>query len=147
MDYAALKAEIENDPKGRGYQGLSPSEIAALINVPYTTVVQPLPISELIVWMASVNGWAKLESVPVDSIFYSMARAMLTIVGSSTISHLHLNDPRIAGMADTLVSAGVFTAEERNSLFAAATAQVSRADELELGRVWAGDVAEALARV
>ena len=144
MDFPRLKSELIEDPQSRGYSDKSPTEQAILINSNYKNVIRPITMAELVIWLIGVDGFYKLQSIQMGHPAYSLAYGFLSIVGNPQIEKLHLDDIRVAQMADALVGLGVFTIEEKNSLFAMATTQTSRANELGLGEVSEGHISEAL---
>lgn len=142
---AILKSEIDSDPLGRGYSGMDDTAVAVDINTAYRTKKEPISSAELLAWSASdarlQNIKNAAENGATDDLKSLAQAAYLIVTRDGTTLDLNLAD-RVA-MLDSLVAAGVLTAADRTSLDALATVSISRADELSIGRVRAGDVIQA----
>lgn len=144
MDYAALKIEIDSDPAGRGYQGQTPEVIADLLNEPYKTTFTPLPINDVLEWAVEVQAFSRLEAIANDNPLYDAAKGFLLLLQGRDV--FNVGKPRVLVMLDAFVVAGIITGAQKQDLLDLAAVEVSRAEELSLGQVWPGHVAEALAR-
>jgi len=65
-----IKAEIENDPYGRGYAGKTSAEIAALLNSPFEVEIiskefHVAPITRILEQVS--NAPNKVEAIDVDA--------------------------------------------------------------------------------
>ena len=142
---ALLKSEIDSDPLGRGYSGMDDTAVAVDINTAYRTKKEPISSAELLAWSASdarlQNIKDAAENGATDDLKSLAQAAYLIVTRDGTTLDLNLAD-RVA-MLDSLVAAGVLTAADRTSLDALATVSISRAEELSIGRVRAGDVIQA----
>ena len=142
---AILKSEIDSDPLGRGYSGMDDTAVAVDINTAYRTKKDPISSAELLAWSASdarlQNIKNAAENGATDDLKSLAQAAYLIVTRDGTTLDLNLAD-RVA-MLDSLVAAGVLTAADRTSLDALATVSISRAEELAIGRVRAGDVIQA----
>ena len=142
---AILKSEIDSDPLGRGYSGMDDTAVAVDVNTAYRTKKEPISSAELLAWSASdarlQNIKNAAENGATDDLKSLAQAAYLIVTRDGTTLDLNLAD-RVA-MLDSLVAAGVLTAAERTSLDSLATVSISRAEELSIGRVRAGDVIQA----
>jgi hypothetical protein len=142
---AILKSEIDSDPLGRGYSGMDDTAVAVDLNTAYRTKKEPISSAELLAWSASdarlQNIKNAAENGATDDLKSLAQAAYLIVTRDGTTLDLNLAD-RVA-MLDSLVAAGVLTAADRTSLDALATVSISRAEELAIGRVRAGDVIQA----
>jgi len=142
---AILKSEIDSDPLGRGYSGMDDTAVAVDVNTAYRTKKEPISSAELLAWSASdarlQNIKNAAENGATDDLKSLAQAAYLIVTRDGTTLDLNLAD-RVA-MLDSLVEAGVLTAADRTSLDALATVSISRAEELAIGRVRAGDVIQA----
>ena len=142
---AILKSEIDSDPLGRGYSGMDDTAVAVDINTAYRTKKDPISSAELLAWSASdarlQNIKDAAENGATDDLKSLAQAAYLIVTRDGTTLDLNLAD-RVA-MLDSLVAAGVLTAADRTSLDSLATVSISRAEELSIGRVRAGDVIQA----
>lgn len=142
---AILKSEIDSDPLGRGYSGMDDTAVAVDVNTAYRTKKEPISSAELLAWSASdarlQNIKNAAENGATDDLKSLAQAAYLIVTRDGTTLDLNLAD-RVA-MLDSLVAAGVLTAADRTSLDALATVSISRAEELSIGRVRAGDVIQA----
>ena len=142
---AILKSEIDGDPLGRGYSGMDDAAVAVDINTDYRTKKEPISSAELLAWSASDSRLQNIknaaENGATDDLKSLAQAAYLIVTRDGTTLDLNLAD-RVA-MLDSLVAAGVLTADDRTSLDALATVSISRAEELAIGKVRAGDVIQA----
>ena len=142
---AILKSEIDSDPLGRGYSGMDDTAVAVDLNTAYRTKKEPISSAELLAWSASdarlQNIKDAAENGATDDLKSLAQAAYLIVTRDGTTLDLNLAD-RVA-MLDSLVAAGVLTAADRTSLDSLATVSISRAEELSVGRVRAGDVIQA----
>jgi hypothetical protein len=142
---AILKSEIDSDPLGRGYSGMDDTAVAVDLNTAYRTKKEPISSAELLAWSASdarlQNIKNAAENGATDDLKSLAQAAYLIVTRDGTTLDLNLAD-RVA-MLDSLVAAGVLTAADRTSLDSLATVSISRAEELSIGRVRAGDVIQA----
>lgn len=140
-----IKLEIDGDPLSLGYSGMSDSAVALSLNQEVRNKLQPIGSAELLAWSA---GNARLQKIKtsaesgVDDTIKSIAHAAyLMITRSDTMLDLNLAD-RVA-LLDALVSYDVLTVEDKTSLESLATVAISRGEELGVGFVRAGEVAQA----
>lgn len=146
MNWQALKSELTADPLGRGYAGMSDEQAAAALNTRNRAKTCPIPSQELLAWAGANNRRRKLllaaadTSLPAD--LRNICEVALLMLQRDQVE-LDTNKSDRTAMLNALVAGGVLTTADRDALFALATKQVSRLDELGLPEVHAGDVAYA----
>lgn len=140
-----LKTEIQNDPLAKGYSSMSDQEIVDSINLKNRSKFVEISSQELLAWSANNGRLAKIKNAinnGADDVVKSLAEAAyLLITRDDTSLDLNLTD-RVA-MLDALVSYAVLIPDDKTSLQALATVSISRAEELDIGLVRAGDVLQA----
>lgn len=148
-----LTDEIMNDPEGVGYQphvdAGDHAAVAALLNEPryQTTGAREITSRELLVWGGGEGRLARLRAAvgndQLPDTIRSMADAALRMLQREDTT-LDMSRPEIVGMIDALVQASVLTDADRTSLQTLSTREISRAEQLGLGRVSHRDVAGAV---
>ena len=140
-----LKTEIQNDPLAKGYSSMSDQEIVDSINLKNRSKFVEISSQELLAWSANNGRLAKIKNAinnGADDVVKSLAEAAyLLITRDDTSLDFNLTD-RVA-MLDALVSYAVLIPDDKTSLQALATVSISRAEELDIGLVRAGDVLQA----
>ena len=135
---AALKAEIDADPLTRGYAGMTDAQVAADINTAYR----------------QINRESMSSSEVMNAINIGEFNALSTADRQNIWNVLHLGGSGLAGGGNINpfgVEATIFTnafgggSATITALAAARKETVTRAQELSLGRVGEGTVAEARA--
>ena len=152
MDGAALKAELEGDPAGLGYDGQTSNRKAELLNA--MSRAGGVAVGELhqaLDNMADANGvpvWEWIEGHAADASAAGMAcRAAIRLRNAHpSYPAVRTRGATFVAMTQTIVAAGGMTDAQAEALRALADDQVSRAQELGLGVVTTHDVelAEAL---
>ena len=119
--------------------------VAVDINSTYRSKKEPISSAELLAWSASDGRLQSIknaaENGATDDLKSLSQAAYLIVTRDGTTLDLNLAD-RVA-MLDSLVAAGVLSSDDRTSLDALATVSISRAEELAIGQVRAGDVIQA----
>src|SRR3990167_3001239 len=140
-----LRDELLTDPLGRGYASKNDQQCADDLNTKYRQVVESLPPEKLILWSAEAGRIQKIETAMSNTggnvNLRAAARAFYL-----TIQAFDAADPRDnrwVALVDGLVAGAVLTAADKAALVAEATVPRSRAEELGLGTVQAGEVREA----
>lgn len=123
-----LKDEIDNDPLGRGYAGMSDQEVSDDMNTEYREISVKSILSENVV--------AALVPSEVNALTVIQQRNLWGIIGAGSVRP---DDPEVKSYFADLFGAGTIT---RANLLALAKLTVSRAVELGI-RVKPGLVAEA----
>jgi len=145
--YEKLRAELANDPLDRGYSSMSDEEAAADLQTEYRSDLHPVPMTSVVRWCARHDSLASLDTAASSASpgVRSVARAAQIMIASPHIESFNVHDPELSAMLDALVTAGVFTLDERDDLVALGTTPTSRAAELGLGRVKPGYIGKARA--
>lgn len=136
MDYAALRAELTTDPLALGYAALTDTQAAATLSALDTGRTQPrtaVPVQEIFNQVEDA-AW------PSTAILQDKWRGVLSM---PVVDASNTNTRAILG---TIFPNSGATAATRTRLLALSTTPVSRATELGLGTVTAGDVALARAK-
>ena len=143
--YEKLRAELADDPLDRGYSTMTDQEAADDLRTEYRSDLQPVPMTSVVRWCARHDALASLDTAAGSATpgVRSVARAAQIMIASPHIVSFNVHDPELADMLDALVTAGVFTLDERDDLVALGTTPTSRAAELGLGRVKPGYVGKA----
>ena len=119
--------------------------VAVDINSTYRSKKEPISSAELLAWSASDGRLQSIknaaENGATDDLKSLSQAAYLIVTRDGTTLDLNLAD-RVA-MLDSLVAAGVLSSDDRTSLETLATVSISRAEELAIGQVRAGDVMQA----
>ncbi len=107
MDYAALAAELKNDPAALGYAGKTRGQIAALLNTPanllspakpWTRQNQYVTVRELIYWGAKTGVRARIESTAnAAGTAQAIALAYRDMLGGQSPG-LDTLDPAVVGL-------------------------------------------------
>ena len=145
--YTKLRAELNDDPLGRGYSGMTDEQAADDLQSEYRSDLKPVPMSSVLRWAARHDALDKLDGASASGVpeQRSVARAATVMINSPHVESFDVHDAELAAMLDALVTAGIFTLDERDDLVALGTTPTSRAAELGLGRVKAGYVGKARA--
>lgn len=126
MEYAILRTELTTDPLGRGYGGLSDQAAADALNVANRVVTRSSVLGSEIIAATVQTEYAAL-SADQKQIFCGMVDA----------GGVNPSDSNTRTIFGALFGAGTTT---RANLLALQNRTVSRAVELGLGLVTAGDV-------
>lgn len=149
MDHETLKAELQDDPVGRGYAAMTAEQVAASLNTADRSVQGPVPITDVLRWSAATDAIYTLrqasETGPPEK--RKLADAALQLVNHPHVSELDVTDSELVAMLDAMVSLKVFSSEEVAALKARGVRTVSRAVELGITSVKAGHVERARAQI
>jgi len=147
-----LHEEFKQDPLGRGYASMSIDERVLDVNIPSRSVVKPLLSGALREW-AAANERAHWIRNAVDNATDRNGDAIapsaisVAIIADSLISvsnaSVDLSKQDHIDLLLVLVSAGVLTDDDADSLESLATYFMSRATELTGAEATQGDVARA----
>lgn len=145
MTTALLRAELvgtvngtvatPGDPLGLGYAALisagNDAGLALLLNTQNYTVQGPIPIPDLIAWLGANALYLKLQTAAkagdVAAAIVALIDAGIGKAGSGTFD---ATDATIAGLIQSLVTAGTLTAAQQTSLLALGNTPASRAHVL-----------------
>lgn len=140
-----IKTEIDNDPLARGYASMSNEEVVVSLLTDDRTKLVPISSSELLAWSVSGGRLARIKAGidgGVDDVEKSLCEVCYIMIRRDSTS-LDLNEQTRVDMLDALVAYGRLTDSDRTDLYNKATVSISRAEELGIGRVRSGDVAQA----
>lgn len=149
MDYDILRTELTTDPTGLGYAehiaAGSDNRIAELLNAPRGIHYVTVGMGDILIWAAQTGALRKLAAAKAhtDATVATVAETALALL-TAPLEDVDLGRAEVRQMFDMLVAGGVFTAAERDQLFAMAQRPSSRAQDLGLGVVSDVDVAIAL---
>lgn len=144
MDWITLDSEIKNDPLKRNYKAKSNQQVADDLNTKYRESKRPISSKELLAWSGMNRRLNAIENAQEDLNISADGRNIAKVAYlliTRTDTELDLSLPDRQAMLDILVSDGVLTTPERAELYDMATIQISRAQELQLPRIKASDVA------
>ena len=132
MNYAALKREIETDPLGRGYAGMTDQQIADSLNTTDRTTIVPTVVGALGIMrlVGPMMGASILDKIEAAAASDSRLKWFLREL---TTNGIDLGHPVTRATIDELAVAGVITGAEAAALNQAAERTVTRAEELGLG--------------
>ena len=137
---AAIKSAIGSDPDLSSYPNDSDSafQIALLLNAKTETAVKPLRASTVFAWCGR-GPYARIVDASLDENHPCRAACLALRDALRAGMDVHIDLEEISGMVDVLVTAGVFTSDERTTLFGLATKPVSRIEKA-MGENLTGDV-------
>lgn len=125
-----LKAELTQDPLGRGYASMGHDEAAESLNVANRIVVRKISKNQILRWSAETGGIAKLRNaVATFSNGRQAASDAALAMLQTEIGDLHL-DAEVMALLNSLVAGNVLTDSDRSKLLTRAVETVSRCDEL-----------------
>jgi hypothetical protein len=145
-----LRAEITDDPLSRGYETLSDSEVADVLNAPDRSGRKPVPATDVRLYVllnGLFPGIQNLAANGQDPAQKGTAVTILQTIAPNSFDTIRMNLPNVHAavgqMLQTMVDAGVMTAQHRTDMLALGDSTISRAQELGLPTVHHLDVAEA----
>lgn len=138
---------------------LQTQEIAALstnqekadaINLKDKTAIRSLTSAEVLAWSAEGGRYTKFKNAITNPAFSdnvkSIAEVCLLLVQRDN-TELDLNLPARIAIIDAAVASSLLTVDDRIDLYAAATYDVSTADQEGLGAVYTGHIEKAVAQL
>lgn len=133
MDINGFQAEVKFDPLGRGYSGMNDQQLWDSLQALDRSKTVPLGSRTLLEWAAYNSRYQKLENAANDAntgdAVRSICKAALKILDRAD-TELDLRYPEHMTLLDGLVASGVLSSEDKDSLVAASTVMVSRAEEI-----------------
>lgn len=142
---AVLRAELTNDPVGRGYGAHlpdDPARVVELISEAITTITGPLRTTTAKAWAAK-GPYAKIVDASINP-EHPCRSACLVIRDSFACGDpIHIEDPSLQLMLQTWVEHGIATQPEVDALYALAQVPASRADKLGIPQPTARDIIDA----
>lgn len=144
-DIAKLRQELASDPLQLGYAQVDNVTALELLKAETRTKLVALTSNELLAWCAVDGRLSRIKSGIENGSNdeeKSLCEACYLLVLRDN-AQFDLNLPDRETMINALVSFGRITADERQSIYDLATKNISRADELGIGRVRLGDIEQA----
>lgn len=141
-DFLKLRAELDNDPKTRGYSGMSNIEVVTDIMTKYSTKVSPVTMNQLREWAALNERALKINTAITGGSTNQVKNVALVVdklLGNSD-GFLDPDNSAHLGWINTLVADGIISSGDRAALAAKATTNITRAEKLGLGQVKEGHV-------
>lgn len=140
MNYAALASELSVDPLVRGYAAMTDQQAADSLNV----VDRPasVPKSDLLRYVVENAKWkgiADLAASPTSP-YAAAAASAVRAFEPGDFDAIDLSRPAVVALIDALVAGGALVAADKTAILAMAENRRSRAAELGLSFVHAGDV-------
>lgn len=150
MDIQALRTEIVSDPLGLGYAGLSDAQVADLLNTENRPGKRAVPAADVRSYILLNGLWPGIQAVADSSanpLHKNTAITVLQTISAGSFDTIRMDRPNIAAavgqMLSVMIQSGVISEQNRAELIALGDTQISRAEELGLGRVHHLHVAEA----
>ena len=150
-DLATLHDELIIGHPVTGPYSADAATAAAEINALNRTRTVPISSGELLAWSAGAGAGDRPRLIKIEEGTTAADEQVAAIckVAEGTIkrdgTELDLLKPDRVAMVAALVQAGVLSQSDSDSLYALATQQISRADEIGLSNVRAGTVEQARA--
>jgi hypothetical protein len=137
MDYAALRAEIDNDPAGLGLAAMTPEQIQAALTTNTVATTRHVPLDELQAMLMStvsdgspVPAWWVIKGAAAANPVAEMAFDLF----SSRLKALDTTLPTVQGLLAQLVATGVLTQALADTVVGMAATNIPRGVAL-FGRV------------
>ena len=146
--FNTLADELNNDPLGRGYAGMTDAQAAADINSVYRDVNYPVSPADLELAIRESLKWtqyrerSELQTTPGTYDNPNM-REFMDVFFTTTSAQggtIDLQSPYMAGLIDRMEAEGSMGAVAAQELREYGIQTVSRGTELEIGTVTEGDV-------
>ena len=147
MSLEALKVELVSGHPVTGAYNSDAELAASQLNAANIPNVKSLTSNELLAWAAQSGRMAKIKDGILNGSTdeeKSLCEAAYLLISRDN-TELDLNKPDRAGMVAALVAFGRLSQTDSDALYVMATQTISRAEELGLGRVYAGTVEQARA--
>jgi hypothetical protein len=145
MNYAALKAEIETDPTGKGYAAHLPNgvgEIGKLLNAQTEQTTASRMVTARAILAECQNGAQILDKLEAAAASNSAVKWAVKFLGQD--AGVDVGHPATRAMIDQLVTATALSTVDGNQLKAMAAHTASRAEIIGVGYVHDSDVRDAL---
>lgn len=141
-----LKAEIETDPENIGYSGKTSAEILALITAQNISARRDVKWSTVFKFAMTEGFWPAIvaASKNPEHPAYDAALAAVELKDIFRDDVIDTGLPIFAQLSSGLVSAGLITSDQRTALIAMGDVTLSRAEQLEIGVIYQGNIEEAM---
>ena len=147
--FQTLADELNNDPLGRGYAGMTDAQAAADINTEYRDVNYPVSLAALELATRESLKWAeyqeRAQAKDNDGVTFlnpNMSEFMDLFFTTSSLGggQIDLQADYMNGLIDRMVAEGSLGPAAADALRNYGVQTVSRGTELEIGTVTEGDV-------
>jgi hypothetical protein len=131
MPYPDLQDELTNDPLGRGYDSMTPAEVASDLQSEHRTLIEPLNSRVLLRKTAELGIITPLEEEAEtgNAGVQDIAKAAVRMIKRPDVD-LDLADPEEEALVDQLVENSVIAQSDKDALVSEAERSASRAEEL-----------------
>lgn len=138
MDYAVLRAELAD----ARYAGLNDQQAADVLNARVIQARKFVPVVDITTYLRSQGAWLGIKAAAPTN---AAAAAAVDYNDDPRTETLNLDLPIVVQMLAALAQAGILTETHVADLNAMADYTMSRAQQLGLGTVSAGDIQTARA--
>lgn len=132
-----LKNEITTDPSGIGFTGMSNDAVAEALNAPTIPAKQSIQTAAIKKYLLLTDRW--LDVKQSTEMAAKVSVDALELFDSFTMDDAAV-EAKISQMMEGLVDASLITASDKTAILAMGNTSISRATELGLGIVTAGQV-------
>lgn len=142
---AALRAELADDPKARGYAQYlpaAPGMIIQLLNEQVDSMVKTIRSTTAQAW-AATGPMSSIVDTGADKTHACRASCLLVQSTLASGTDIHMELPDVQGMFSLWMAHDVITKAQHDDLYARATQPASRAEVLALGDVTVYDLVDA----
>lgn len=147
MNYPVLRNELLNDPLARGYATMNDADAADSLDTRNRPSVVPIPEIVRVAGLQGTYANVKLLAENASSPYRKVAINVIRILDGGEIGVINFDHPTVLQMLQALVDAGALSAAQRDEIVALKNNRLTRAEEIGLGTVAAGDVQRARAGV
>jgi len=128
-DIEQLRQELNDDPLGRGYSGMTDQQAADDLNTVYRQRTVPIPVSDIRRYLFVQNLWLSIkQGTQVSAV---MARDALNMFERFHVDQQDVSDT-VENLLDNLVSDGFITTDNKSTVLAMGVQSMTRAEELGL---------------
>ena len=156
MDLVALKAEIDNDPRGLGYAGKSSDEIKPIINSNPEVVSRPISPQKLWQHLFDESRWVAMVAAQSTGTVEqkNAAAAIVQAAGGNVVDaetreqlaqSIDLTSAPFVNAVALVEAAGVLSAEQGAAVLALGNVSAPRGEALGFGHVRTARITAALA--
>ena len=140
MKYVKLKREILDDPLNYGYAGTDDEGVLNILNTPSRQIVieHYVNAKQILAVLGATTGAAFLDALETAAAANSAVRWAMEFI--RTDSGIDVGNIETRAMLDQLAAAGILEQASVNKLKLLAERQISRAEEIGVGKVTLGDI-------
>jgi len=142
----ALRAELTNDPKARGYGAHlpgDPARVIELLTAPTETMLGPLRSTTAKAWAAR-GPYARIVDASNDAAHACRASCLVIRESFACGDMIHVEEGDLQDMLGAWIAHGVATQAEVDALYALAMQPASRGDVIGVPAPSARDIIDAL---